>query len=182
MPARRSPCGHVPGFALHPERGLWLNGAIRLSLRGRLLPFAPKKDLLRRRDTHTPNASGRSVDSTRRNVSWPGMPLPVRPSGAQGGVRGGLRGLQEVHGARGGVRRHRDGEDGKGDRQNQGRGRQDEEGPRRKRPGGLTPAAKLKTGTSQIVAGHRFFNASALSSPHAPGMNTRAGNWKTRRP
>ena len=47
MPARRSPCGHVPGFALHPERGLWLNGVIRLSLRGRLLPIAPKKDLLR---------------------------------------------------------------------------------------------------------------------------------------
>ena len=50
MPARRSPCGHVPGFALHPERGLWLNGVIRLSLCDRLLPFAPKKDPLRRRE------------------------------------------------------------------------------------------------------------------------------------
>ena len=72
------------------------------------------------------------------------QPLPVRPSGAQGGVRGGLRGLQEVHVARGVVRRHRDRADGKGNSKDQGGGRKDEEGPRRKRPGGLTPAAKLK--------------------------------------
>ena len=91
------------------------------------------------------------------------QPLPVRPSGALGGVRGGLRGLQEVHGARGGVRRHRDSEDGKGDRQNQGRGRQGEEGQRLKRPGGLTPAAKLKN-RHQPDCGRAsfFFNASAL--------------------
>ena len=52
MPARRSPCGHVPGFALHPERGLWLNGVIRLSLRGRLLPFTPKKTFFADEKSH----------------------------------------------------------------------------------------------------------------------------------
>ena len=71
-------------------------------------------------------------------------PVQVRPSGPQGGIRGGMRGLRKVHLPRRGIRRHRDREDGKGNRQDQGGGWKDEEGPGRKRPDRPERIARLK--------------------------------------
>ena len=100
------------------------------------------------------------------------QPLSVRPSGAQGGVRGGLRGLQEVHGARGGVRRHRDSEDGKGNSKDQGGGRKDEEGPNRKSPGRTKRIAHLKIKEDSGKGGASFFSASALRAHTAGAVLT----------
>ena len=57
------------------------------------------------------------------NRVWPGT----------GGIRGDLRGLRAIHLAGRVIRRHRNSQDEKGDRQDQGRGRKDKEGPSRKR-------------------------------------------------